>query len=161
MHFDCKRVGITIDGQTDRRTDGQTIQLLDAPADLSGRGHKNKWSPVVAFDIKLEWLASLCVVCKACMCRCDYRTDRHWIKLSLCKQNTPSIPLLSRAVVVLWLSSWLAEQEVQGWIPGLAAMISEIGYRLLPSRNMAKISLKHPKSSKQTNQQPYAKQRWG
>ena len=28
-------------GQTDRQTDGRTIQLLDAPADLSGQGHKN------------------------------------------------------------------------------------------------------------------------
>ena len=29
------------DGQTDEQMDGQTIRLLDAPADLSGRGHKN------------------------------------------------------------------------------------------------------------------------
>ena len=41
--------------------------------------------------------------------------------------------------VVQWLSSRLAEQEVRGSIPGLAATISEIGYILLPSRDMAEI----------------------
>ena len=30
------------DGQTDKQTDRWTIRLLDAPADLSGRGHKNE-----------------------------------------------------------------------------------------------------------------------
>ena len=35
-------------------------------------------------------------------------------------------------------SSWLAEQEVRGSILGLATTISEIGYLLLPSRDMAK-----------------------
>ena len=29
------------DGRTDRWMDGRIIQLLDAPADLSGQGHKN------------------------------------------------------------------------------------------------------------------------
>ena len=39
--------------------------------------------------------------------------------------------------MVYWLSSWLAEREVRGSIPSLAATISEIGYLLLPNRNMA------------------------
>ena len=38
-------------------------------------------------------------------------------------------------------ASWLAEQELRGSIPGLAATISEI-YILLPSRDMAEIPLK-------------------
>ena len=38
-----------------------------------------------------------------------------------------------------------------GFIPGLAATISEIGYLLLPSRDMAERSLKRRKSSKQPN----------
>ena len=55
--------------------------------------------------------------------------------------------------MVKWLSSWLAEQVVWGSSPGLAATISDIGYLLLPNRNMAEISLKRRKSSKQpTNQ---------
>ena len=41
------------------------------------------------------------------------------------------------AVVAEWLSSWLAEQEVRGSIPYLANWISEIGYLLLQSRDMA------------------------
>ena len=58
------------------------------------------------------------------------------------------------AAVVEWLSSWLAEQEVRGSIPGLATWISEIGYLLFPSRDMAEIPLKRRKSSIQpTNQQ--------
>ena len=36
--------------------------------------------------------------------------------------------------------------------PGLAATISEFGHLLLPSRDMAEISLKRRKSSQQTNQ---------
>ena len=39
--------------------------------------------------------------------------------------------------------------KVRGSIPGLTATISEIGYLLLPSRDMAEISLKRRKSSKQ------------
>ena len=35
-----------------------------------------------------------------------------------------------------WLSSWLAEQEDKGSISGLSEF-SEIGYLLLPSRDMA------------------------
>ena len=50
------------------------------------------------------------------------------------------------------LSSWLAEQEVRGLIPGLAATISEIGYLLLPSRDMAERSLFSDINS-QNNQQ--------
>ena len=57
------------------------------------------------------------------------------------------------AAVGEWLSSWLAEQEVRGSIPRLATWISEIGYLLLPSRDMAEIPLKRRKSSMQpTNQ---------
>ena len=57
------------------------------------------------------------------------------------------------AVVVLWLSSWIAEQEIRGSIPGLVDTISEIGYLLLPRHDMAERSLKRPKPSKQlTNQ---------
>ena len=44
--------------------------------------------------------------------------------------------------MVKWLSSWLAEQEVRGSIPCLAPTISEIGYLLLPSRDMAERLLK-------------------
>ena len=52
------------------------------------------------------------------------------------------------------LSSWRAEQELQGSIPGLTTWISEIGYLLLLSRDMAEIPLKRRKSSNTTNQQP-------
>ena len=45
--------------------------------------------------------------------------------------------------------SWLADQEVRGSIPGLAATISEIGFLLLQGRDMAEISVKRRKSSKQ------------
>ena len=60
--------------------------------------------------------------------------------------------------MVWWLSSWLAEEEVRGSISGLVAMISETGYLLLPSRDMAEIPLKRRKSSiQQTNQTNQAK----
>ena len=36
---------------------------------------------------------------------------------------------------------WLKEQEVRGLIPGLIATISEAGYLLLPSRDIAERSL--------------------
>ena len=53
-----------------------------------------------------------------------------------------------------WLSSWLAEQEDRGSIPRLPLEFSEIGYLLLPSRDMAEIPLNRRKSSKnQTNHQ--------
>ena len=55
--------------------------------------------------------------------------------------------------VAEWLRSWLAEQEVRGSIPRLATWISEIGYLLPPSRDVAEIPLKRRKSSIQpTNQ---------
>ena len=41
------------------------------------------------------------------------------------------------------------EQEVRGSIPGLVSRISEIGYLLLPRRDMTEILLKRRKSSKQ------------
>ena len=44
--------------------------------------------------------------------------------------------------------------SIISFIPGLANTISEIGYRLLPCRNMAEISLKRRKSSKQPTNQP-------
>ena len=50
------------------------------------------------------------------------------------------------AAVAEWLSSWLAEQEVRGSIPCLAIWISEIGYILLQSRDMAEIQLKRCKT---------------
>ena len=52
-----------------------------------------------------------------------------------------------------WFSSRLAAQEARGSIPGLAATISEIGYLLLPSRDMAERLLKRRKSSKQPTKQ--------
>ena len=57
-------------------------------------------------------------------------------------------------MVAEWLSSWLAEQEVRDSIPRLATWISEIGYLLLPSRDMAEIPLKRRKSSIQPTNQP-------
>ena len=59
------------------------------------------------------------------------------------------------AVVAEWLSSWLAEQEVQGSIPRLATWISEIGYLLLPSCDMGEITLKRRKSSIQPTNQSF------
>ena len=56
--------------------------------------------------------------------------------------------------MVEWLSSWLAAQEVRGLILGFATWISEIGYLLLPSRDMAEILLKRRKSSIQLTNQP-------
>ena len=59
------------------------------------------------------------------------------------------------AEVVECLSSWFAEQEVRGPIPGLTNWISEIGYLLHSSRDMAEILLMQRKSSIQpiaTNQ---------
>ena len=49
-----------------------------------------------------------------------------------------------------WFSSWFAEQEDRGSIPGLPASpleFSEIDYILLPSRDMVEIPLKRRKSS--------------
>ena len=57
--------------------------------------------------------------------------------------------------MVKWLSSWLVEQVVWGSISGLATTISEIGYLLLPSHDMAERSLRQCKSSKQPTNQLY------
>ena len=54
--------------------------------------------------------------------------------------------LFRGAALAEWLSPWLAEQEFRGSIPGLATLISEIGYLPLPSRDMAEIPLKRRKS---------------
>ena len=57
------------------------------------------------------------------------------------------------AAVMKWLSFWLAEKEIRGSIHSVATTISEIGYLLLPSRDIAEISLKRRKSLTQpTNQ---------
>ena len=58
------------------------------------------------------------------------------------------------AVVMKWLSFWLAEKEVRGSIPSPAATISKIGHLPLPSRDIAEISLKRRKSSTQPTNQP-------
>ena len=60
--------------------------------------------------------------------------------------------------VAEWLSSWLVEQEVRDSIPGLATWISEIGYLLLPSRDMAEIPLKRRKFSMQPTNQWWSRQ---
>ena len=57
------------------------------------------------------------------------------------------------------LSSWLAEQEVRGSIPGLATWISEIGYLLLPRSDMAEIPLKRHKFTIQPTNQYYGNSR--
>ena len=57
-----------------------------------------------------------------------------------------------RAVVVEWLSSWLVDKVVLGLNPGRVTSIPDIGYLLLPSRNITEILLKRRKSSKQLNQ---------
>ena len=43
---------------------------------------------------------------------------------------------MSGTAVMEWLSSWIAEQEVQGSNPGLDTSILEIGYLQLLSPNM-------------------------
>ena len=81
--------------------------------------------------------------------RSKYRLSSQMVKLYTTgyhRYRGPLYPAL-RAAVVQWSSSWLAEQEVRGSIPGPAATISEIGY-LLQSRDMAVISLKLRKTSK-------------
>ena len=72
-----------------------------------------------------------------------YRYAWYWLETELAGKNVK----LSGAAVAEWLSAWLAEQEVWGSIPCLATWISEIGNLLLPSRDMAEISLKRRKSS--------------
>ena len=56
--------------------------------------------------------------------------------------------------MVYWLRFWLAQKEVRGSIHSLAATISKVGYLLLPSHDIAEISLKRRKSSKQQTNQP-------
>ena len=46
------------------------------------------------------------------------------------------------AAVAEWLNSWLAEQENGVRFPASPLEFSEIGYLLLPSRDMAEIPLK-------------------
>ena len=58
----------------------------------------------------------------------------------------------SDGVVVKFL---LAEQEARDSIPNLTTTISEIGYLLLPSHNLAEISPKQRKSSKQQTRLEY------
>ena len=60
--------------------------------------------------------------------------------------------MMSEIVSLLLPKSWVAEQEVWGSIPGLTVTISEIGYLLLPCRDLAEIPLKQRKSLKPTNQ---------
>ena len=56
--------------------------------------------------------------------------------------------LLSRTVSSCRSSGGVVDkQEVRCSIPGLVATIAEIGYLLLPSRNMAEMSLKRRKTS--------------
>ena len=57
------------------------------------------------------------------------------------------------AAVVEWLSSGLAEQGVQGTNPGLATLISELGFLLLPSRDIK--SPKQPNSNLKFLDFPY------
>ena len=52
------------------------------------------------------------------------------------KQVKDKMLCYEAAVVVKWLSSWLAEQGVCGWNHGLATWISGIGYLLLQSWDM-------------------------
>ena len=57
--------------------------------------------------------------------------------------------------VVKWLRFWLAETEVRGSIHSVVATISEIGYLLLLSRDIADISLERHidlSSTQPTNQ---------
>ena len=74
---------------------------------------------------------------------------RHILQMLVESPKRPPISsdLWKGAAVAEWLSSWLAEQEVRGSIPGLATWISEIDYLQLPSRDMAGISL-----NRRTNQ---------
>ena len=64
------------------------------------------------------------------------------------------------AAMAEWLSSLLAEQEVRGSIPRLATWISEIGYLLLPNRDMAEIPLERRKSSIQPTYQLVYEKEW-
>ena len=77
------------------------------------------------------------------------------LRPSVCPTVHLSVRNCEEAVVVVWLSSWLGEQGVLGLIPCLSPRISDIGYLLLPSRDMVEIALKRRKSSIQpTNRRP-------
>ena len=52
----------------------------------------------------------------------------------------------------------LAKQEARDSIPNITTTISEIGYLLLPSHNLAEISPKRRKSSKQQTRLEYNRQ---
>ena len=54
---------------------------------------------------------------------------RNWVSKPQ-KNKDIYIYIMMGAVVAEWLSSWLAEQEDRGSIPGLPTRISEIGYLL-------------------------------
>ena len=66
----------------------------------------------------------------------------------LSMQYTVTLTLRSRlnVKVTVWLRAWLAEQEDRVWFPASPLEFSEIGYLLLPSRDMAEILLKRRKS---------------
>ena len=55
------------------------------------------------------------------------------------------LPLYIGAAVAEWLSSWLAEQGTGVRFPASSLEFSEIGYLLLPSRDMAEIPLNRRK----------------
>ena len=69
----------------------------------------------------------------------------HWSSPSI--ECTPCCLTMWEQRCCSGLSSWLVAQEVRSSIPRLAAMISKIGYLLLPSRNMAEIPIERHKSS--------------
>ena len=62
------------------------------------------------------------------------------------------VPVYRSSGGAVVIRTWLLENDVvhhvQGSIPSLAASIPGIGYLLLPSRDMAEISLNRHKSSK-------------
>ena len=72
----------------------------------------------------------------------------------LCLFPTILKNLKKGAAVAAWLSSWLAEQEVRVPIPASLLEFSEIGYLLLPRRDMTERPLKRRKSSIQPTNQP-------
>ena len=59
------------------------------------------------------------------------------------------------AAVVKWLSSWFMKQEILSSNPGIPPTNSEIGYILLPSRNMPEIQLKATLILNTTNNQVF------
>ena len=102
----------------------------------------------------LQWMRKCIQNCKPLQdeneteCKPVHGTEWKPPRLSL---RCWSIPV--GAAVVEWLSSWPAEPEVRGSIPGLATWISKISYFLLPSPDMAEIPLKRRESSIQSTNQ--------